>query len=170
MSDSLLRFESGDGSAVLELDPAALGPLASGEPAESPWRLAVGPDWERFESLRLLAAGFKDGSVAAVVAMRPHGSSGHDSDQVSAVFAEGGDAVSDPHEVLLSTETDAEGRVRRVGVEVWTSEEPPPHRLAADRAESSTSEADGVERESVRMDARLDGETGAALFEVLRPR
>jgi len=166
---SALRFEAADGSVIVELDADGLAALAAGESAGSPWRLASAPDWGRFDSLRLLAASFGNGSIAALTALRPAGADGHDADQVAAVLVDRGETVKSAHEALLSTEVDADGRVRRIGLEIWTSEDPPPRRLAADRAHSSDAGDDGVERETVLMDARLDGEGGTALFEVLRP-
>jgi hypothetical protein len=73
------------------------------------------------------------------------------------------------HEALLSTELDHDSAVRRVGVELWTSEEPPPRRLAADRTDSASSESNGLSREATLMDARLDGESGTAIFEIVKP-
>jgi hypothetical protein len=168
MSDAPLRFESGEGSTVVELDPDGLASLAAGESAASPWTVAEGPDWKRCEQLRLLAAAFADGSAAAVVAIRPAGAEGHDADSLSAVLVDAGRNVGDVHDLLFSTERDDDGLVRRIGLEIWTSDEPPPRRLAADRNQTSTDDADGVERERVLMDARLDGESGTALLEILR--
>lgn len=169
MSPDPLRFEAEDGSFAAELDAAALGSLAAGESPDSPWTLAEPPDWNRFDALRLLAAVFTDRSIAALVSLRPSGAAGHDADVVSAILLDRGKTAASAHEALLSTELDAERRVRRVGVELWTSEEPPPRRLAADRRRWATSGSNGLEREAVLMEARLDGEAGAALFEVLRP-
>lgn len=162
MSSATLRFETG---AVVELDAGALGSLSA---ARSPWTIATPPDWERYEALRLLAARFGDGLVAALVALRPIGARGHDAEEVTAVVVDRGRATQ-AHEALVSTELDSEQRVRRVGVELWTSEEPPPRRFAADRTDSAAGAEDGVAREAALMDARLDGEAGIAVFEILRP-
>lgn len=162
MSSATLRFETG---AVVELDAAALAYPATGE---SPWTIATPPDWERYDALRLLAARFGDGLIAALVALRPAGARGHDAEEVTAVVVDGGQPQR-AHEALVSTELDPERRVRRVGVELWTSEEPPPRRFAADRKDSAVSTEDGIARETTLMDARLDGQTGTAVFEILRP-
>lgn len=169
MSAAPLRFEAEDGSFAAELDADALGSLAAGEGLESPWTLAEAPDWARYEALRLLAAVFADGSITAVVALRPTGAAGHDAEVVSALLVDRGKSAESVHEALFSTELDGERRVRRVGVEIWTSEEPPPRRLAADRTHAQTSDSDGLERESVVMDARLDGARGTAVVDVFRP-
>ena len=164
MSTDPLRFEADDGSFAVELDPGALG-----DSAESPWTIATVPDWDRFEALRLLGARFADGSVAAVVALRPSGAAGHGADGVTAVLDDRGKGAAGVHEALLSTELDGDRLVRRVGVELWTSEEPPPRRLAADRTGSASRESNGLSREATLMDARLDGESGTAVFEVVKP-
>ena len=155
------------GAVAAELDPERLDSLGKSEPPESPWRLAD-PDWDGVESVRLLAARFADGSIAALASARPADANGHDADEVAAVYAARGKAEG-VHEALVSTEEDADGRVRRVGVELWSSEEPPPRRLAADRTGYFASAAGGVEHEAVLLEARLDGEPGVALFEILRP-
>jgi hypothetical protein len=162
MSSATLRFETG---AVVELDAGA---LASPAADKSPWTIASPPDWERYDALRLLAARFGDGLIAALVALRPAGAGGHDAEEVTAVVVDRGRAQQ-AHEALVSTELDPDRRVRRVGIELWTSHEPPPRRFAADRTDSSTTTSDGVAREATLMDARLDGEAGIALFEILRP-
>jgi len=169
MSAAPLRFEAEDGAFAVELDAAALGSLGADAPADSPWTLTSAPDWNAYEALRLLAAVFADGSVAALVALRPRGAQGHDADGVTAVLVDRGTSVESALEALVSTELDGDSRVRRVGVELWTSEEPPPRRLAADRTHTARSDAGGLVRESALMAARLDGETGTAVFEVLRP-
>jgi hypothetical protein len=164
MSPDSLRFEADDGSFAVELDPSALGGAAA-----SPWTIATAPNWERFEAMRLLGARFADGSVAAVVALRPAGAPGHDAEGVTAVLDDRGKGAAGVHEALLSTEVDRDSAVRRVGVELWTSEEPPPRRLAADRTDSASSESNGLSREATLMDARLDGESGTAIFEIVKP-
>lgn len=164
-----LRFEAGDEAGVAELDDDALGALASGESAASPWTIAEEPDWAGIASLRLLAAQFADGSVTALLAARPARAEGHDADLVAAVLVDPGGDVSQMEQVLLSTELDAEDRVRRVGVELWRSEEPPPYRLAADRLSFEAGASAGHRRESVLMRARLDGQEGTAMFERLTP-
>ena len=169
MSVPPLRFEAEDGEFAVELDAQALAALAAGESADSPWTLEAAPDWGSYEALRLLAAVFGDGSIAALVALRPRDAEGHDAEGVTAVLVDRGKSAEGAREALLSTELDADGRVRRVGLELWTSEEPPPRRLAADRTHTTTEDGDGLEREAALMDARLDGDTGTAQFEVLRP-
>jgi hypothetical protein len=169
MSVAPMRFEAEDGAFAVELDPEALGSVAPDTAFTSPWTLETAPDWETYETLRLLAAVFGDGSIAAVVALRPRGAAGHDADGVSAVVIDRGKTVESAHEALVSTELDSDSRIRRVGVELWTSEEPPPRRLAADRTHTSTGDSGGLERESALMAARLDGERGTAVFEVLKP-
>ena len=164
MSPDRMRFEADDGSFAVELDPGALG-----EDAASPWTIEAPPNWQRFEAMRLLGAHFADGSVAAVVSLRPTGADGHDADGVTAVLDDRGKGAAGVYEALLSTELDGDRLVRRVGVELWTSEEPPPRRLAADRTGTASSESNGLSREATRMEARLDGESGTAVFEVVRP-
>jgi hypothetical protein len=164
MSPDSLRFEADDGSFAVELDPSALD-----DSAGSAWTIATAPDWGRFEAMRLLGARFADGSIAALVSLRPAGAEGHDADGVTAVLDDRGGGAAGVHEALLSTELDRDRFVRRVGVELWISEEPPPRRLAADRTDSSKSESSGLSREATRMEARLDGESGIAVFEVVKP-
>ena len=101
----------------------------------------------------MLAAVFADGSIAALVALRPRGSTGHDADGVSAVLVERGKSAESAYEALVSTELDGDRRVRRVGVELWTSEEPPPRR-ARRRPHAHLDERLERPRARVRADGR----------------
>lgn len=164
----LARFELGEGTGAVELDGDAVGSLTPGAAPQSPWSLVEEPDWQAVEVVRLLAAAFDDGSIAALVAVRPARADGHDAERMAALMVDPKGRVGEVEQALLSTELDAEGKVRRVGVELWPTEEPPPHRLAADRVSHATDRAETLASETALMDARIDGEKGTAIFAVLR--
>lgn len=171
---STLRLDPGaEGAPAVEIDLEALGaPGAQDGAPASPWRLASAPDWSRVEALRLIAGRFSDGTAVALVSVRTPGGSGHDTDALTASVMASGAEPSEAREALLSTEYDGAGRVRRIGLELWTAEDPPPLRLAADRvdvSERADGAPDAARREVVTMAARLDGREGSVLLETLRP-
>ncbi len=138
---------------------------ANGSSPPSPWELEAEPDWRRLDSIRLVSALFDDGGALGVVALRPQGARGHDSDVVAArlVDAEGEQVTAS--EALVSVEYDAEGAPRRLGLELWTDPDSSPLRVAADRATDAGPRGD----QSTSMRFRLDGISGLGLYEVLRP-
>ena len=139
-----------------------------GQPG-SPWRGEDEVDWERVEALRLVSAAFQDGRALAVAALRPRGAAGHDADSVAHHLVEAGEPVELTN-ALLSTEYDADGLPKRIGLELWAEDESPPLRVAADREGQVEARGDGVRREVARMAFRLAGTSGAGLYEVVRPR
>jgi hypothetical protein len=168
-----IMLESLEGGERLRLtwDRGIAESLAGGGPAgqaRSPWRGADGVDWEGVEALRLVSAVFEDGRTLAVAALRPRGAPGHDADSVGHHFVEAGEPV-DLVDALLSTEYDADGLPRRIGLELWAEDDTPPARVAADRKGEAEVSGDGVRREVALMSFRLEGTGGIGLYEVLRP-
>ncbi len=98
---------------------------------EQPWRLEGEPDWTRTELLRLVSAAFDDGAMIAIAAARPAGAAGHDADAVAGAMVEDGE-VARFERALISAELDAEGRTRRLGLELYPHEDSLPLRVAAD--------------------------------------
>jgi hypothetical protein len=167
-----ITLEPLEGGAPLRLtwDRNVAESLATGDTAggaRSPWRVAGEVDWERAEALRLVSAVFEDGRALAVAALRPRGAPGHDADSVAHHLLDAGEAVQFA-DALLSTQYDAEGLPRRIGLELWAEGESPPLRVAADREGEVEVTGDGIRREVARMSFRLDGTVGAGVYEVLR--
>ncbi|MGI9019580.1 MAG: hypothetical protein ACR2G3_02575 [Solirubrobacterales bacterium] len=163
-----LRLELGAGAAV-EWDLAELMHAADAADPQAPpaWELHEEPDWERISSLRLVVGAVGEQALAAAVA-RPAASSDHGMDGVALalVSAEGADQAD---EVLLSTEYDSEGAIRRLGIEIWLASGAG-KRIAADRVgEAATGEAAGLRRTVTPVEVRLDGERGRGLHELIQP-
>ena len=161
-----LRLELGPELSVeWELEALMRAADAADPSAPAAWRLEA--DWSALDSLRLISCAVGDEAVAIVVA-RPVEASRHDRDLIAGVRIRpaGVDAAED---VFLSTEYDAEGQVRRIGVELWLASGAAA-RVAADRSgDGATSRLDGLEREGCPMRFRLDGVAGAGLHELVRP-
>jgi hypothetical protein len=155
-----LTWEHGAAEALARGDRVA--------PARSPWQVEGPVDWERAEELRLVSAVFDDGRALAVAAMRPRGATGHDADSVAHHLVDAGQQV-ELTQTLLSVEYDADGLPRRLGLELWDDAESPPVRVAADRQGGVEVGDDAGRRELARMAFRLDGTSGAGVYEVLRP-
>jgi hypothetical protein len=131
------------------------------------WTLESEPDWDGLEGIRLVSAGFDDGGALAFAAVRPRAAPGHGDDIAVARFIDAEDEETTTSDALLSVEYDAEGVPRRIGLEVWPEPDSAPLRVAANRDDDvDPRPANG--REVVPMTFRLDGTSGAGLYEVLR--
>jgi hypothetical protein len=163
-----LRLEL-DGGGVVEWELASLMRSAdAADPgAEPAWALTHEPDWERIQSLRLITAAAGE-TALALAAARPAGATDHSTDGVALVIA-GAEGADTADEALLSTEYDAEGRVRRLGIEAWL-EGGAGKRIAADRSgDAASAQRGGLLREATPLAVRFDGEWGSGLHELLRP-
>jgi hypothetical protein len=147
----------------------ALEPAAAGaEEIPSPWSVEGEVDWDEAQELRLVSAVFEDGRELAVAAIRPRGAAGHDTESLGSHLVDKDEPV-EVREVLLSTEYDAGGLARRLGLELWVDPEGPPLRVAADREGDVEVSGEGIRRETAHMGFRVAGTTGNGLYEVLRP-
>lgn len=167
MADGV-RFDLGGGVAVeWELDALMRAADAADPEADPAWRLSGEPNWDELESLRLISGAVGETALAVAVA-RPAGAGDHGGDGV-AIALVGPEGTDSADEALLSTEYDAEGRMRRLGIEVWL-EGGAGKRIAADRSgEPVAGSADGVGREATPLAIRFDGERGSGLHELIRP-
>jgi hypothetical protein len=151
-----------DVEALRELGGAARQP-GTGEPRPT-WRLEREPDWERASALRVISAGFDDGALLAVAALRPRGAAGHDADSVGAVVVSAQGEVAQLHDALLSTEYGPDGRARRLGLELYGDPTGPPIRIVADRVADARQ---GAGREQTALRLRMEGIPGAGLHELV---
>jgi hypothetical protein len=161
-----VRLEPAPGVSV-EWQPGELMRAAdAADPTAAPaWSGEV--DWSRFQSLRLITCAAGEQALAVVVA-RPTDSDRHDADAIACARL-GPAGVEPVDEVLLSTEYDPEGMVRRIGLELY-SPDSAGTRVAADRSgESAAVPADGLDREATPLEFRLDGVAGHGLHELVRP-
>jgi hypothetical protein len=157
-------------SLRLAWDRSAAESLAmteAGGAAESPWLVEGELDWQAAEGLRLVSAVFEDGRALALAALRPRGAPGHDRDATACRLEESGEPLG-LIDALLSTEYDANGLPRRIGVELWTEADAPPARVAADREGDVQLGGSGIHRELARMSFRLEGSGGIGTYELLR--
>jgi hypothetical protein len=168
----LLALGPADGRLEMTWELDALRSLSEQSVAErAPWALVAGSG-ESGQSpllLRVVSAALDDGTAIGLAALRARSAAGHGEEEVAAfVVPPEGDPVDIP-EALISTEYDAEGRVRRAGLELWIREAGPPARAAGDRHSATPVRRGGLAGESVRMGFRLDGVPGTAVYELLRP-
>lgn len=150
-------------------DPVGVAALARhGVGDAHQWRLE-GSLAPRFEALRVISGATSDGSLVLLCAARPKGAEHHDEDLVSAVVVDPAGEAKAIEEPLVSTEYAADGAVRRLGLELYKQGEDYPVRGAGDTTGSSSSESDGERHERAELAFRLDGATGRALYEIVRP-
>jgi hypothetical protein len=135
---------------------------------ESPWSLDAEPG-ESLSLVRVLSAAFDDGTTIGLAAIRARSAAGHGEEDLAGFIARPDHDPIEIPEALISTEYDSDGSVRRAGLELWIRESGPPARAAGDRSSASDVRHGGLAGESVRMDFRLDGVQGAAVYDLLRP-
>jgi hypothetical protein len=163
-----LEFESPTGDALrFEWRPDAFAALDASAPSDEPvWTLGGELDWDEIDSLRVLTARLGDGRLLAVVALRPAGAEGHGDDLVAAAIGDG-ESFAGVDEPLLSTEYDAEGRPRRLGLELYPGEDGLALRIAADVAAVTSSATGGAARVAAALTVRSPAGAGAGAFDLL---
>jgi hypothetical protein len=156
----------------VHLDPECVRELRAGRGNGMPrrcWSLADDPDWSVVGELSLMAAGFEDGAVLAVAALRPREAGGHDADVIEGVLVSPEGDAARLEEVLLSSEYGPDGKARRLGLELYERLHGPPIRVAADRL-ASTGPAAGNERsEASTWSLMMAGAPGVGTYELIRP-
>jgi hypothetical protein len=161
-----LELDTTEGSFVVGWDLTPLRAIADRLDGEPSWSL--GGEVVGAPLLRVLSAALEDGTAIGLAAAQPATADGHGDEQVVAFIARRGE---DPQPVLdarLSTEYDAEGLVRRAGLELWLEESGPPARGAGDRESRTEVRRGDFSGETVRMTFRLDGVPGIAVYDLLR--
>lgn len=166
MSGGALALELAPGVAV-EWDAAALRALSGDALTEeaSPWSLRGEPG-PAHSALRVLSAALTDGSQLVLAALRPANAEGHDAERVQAALVRDGEPRL-LHEALVSTEYAADGRARRVGLELYEERDGYPLRGAGDAISGGSRTRDGWTWDSAALRFRLDGRGGTALYEIL---
>lgn len=158
----------GDDAVAVEWSAEQLAELGPGLALlEDLWRLRGEPNWDRLDSLRVLSARLADGRGLAIASLRPAGAAGHAED-VRAGLIGAGTEFEALDEVRFSTEYGADGRARRIGLELLTGGSELPLRLAGDAREASSASRDGLSHERIGFELRLGEQGGPALLEVLR--
>jgi len=71
-------------------------------------------------------------------------------------------------ETLISTEYATEGRIRRIGLELYLPGEDYALRAAGDAVGYGESDRDGAQLSFTSLDFRLDGQRGAGRLDLLR--
>jgi hypothetical protein len=79
------------------------------------------PDGRELESLRGVWSWFEDAHVLAVIAARPAGAAGQESDRVTATLFEAAEPIT-VHDPRLSTTYGAHGLPARMGLELWVGD------------------------------------------------
>ena len=160
-----VEFNSPDGELVrIEWQAEGVERLDPAAPAE-PWTLSGELDWDEVAAVRVFTGRLEDGGVA-IAAIRPAGAAGHGEEAIAGVLV-GDGGVEDLEEVLLSTEQNGEGAVRRVGLELYRAEAMMPLRIAGDATGQASDDRGGLRLESTRFELRAAGAAGAGRLDVL---
>jgi hypothetical protein len=154
-----LRFEW-HSDELAALDPAA----SNGDPV---WRLGGELDWDQIEAVRVLSGRLDDGRLIAIAALRPAEAEGHGDELIAGVIGDA-EGFEQLHETLLSTEYGDDGKVRRIGLELYPSEDAMPIRVAGEATGAASSNEGGIERSSAALALRSAGASGAGILDQLR--
>ncbi len=162
-----VEFQSPGGEALRFDWPADALEHLDVRASELPWTLGGELDWDEVEAVRVFSGQLEHGGIA-IAAIRPKGAGGHGEEAIAGVLVND-DGVERLDEVLLSTELDAEGSVRRIGLELYRTDGSMPLRVAGDASGTQAEEDGGVRRASTAFELRAAGATGAGRLEVLTP-
>jgi hypothetical protein len=146
-------------------DRAAVAAYPDAGATHSAWRLE-GDLTPAFSALRVLSAATREGGLLLLAAARPADADGHAEEAVAALLALPDGAAEPVSEALISTEYAADGSIRRVGLELYKEGDDYPVRAAGDAAEDPAAGADPGRR-AARLEFRLDGDEGVALYEIV---
>jgi hypothetical protein len=160
-----LEFESPSGDHLrFEWDEQRVASLEPDPGADPVWRLAGELDWDEIQRVRVLTARLADDRALAFAALLPAGAEGHGEEIVAAALGPPGEFAG-LERALLSTEYGPDGLPRRVGLELYGSEDAIATRIAADVSATARSASCAVERVSAALAVR--GEGGAGALDVL---
>jgi hypothetical protein len=170
-----LELQPPSGNALrVDLDAGCVRDLRTGSKSRGSgapnrcWSLANDFDWGFVAELSLIAAGFEDGGLLAVAALRPREADGHDADILEGVMVSPqGDAVH-LEEVLLSAEYGPDGKARRLGLELYKGSDGPPLRASANRLTSPEQVAGDRPAEASTWRIRMAGMPGTGVYELTR--
>lgn len=124
------------------------------------------PDWNRLELVRTVSAWLGEGEGVLLTGVRAAGAM-PDIEAREAVLVSGGVPARVP-EAYLSTTSDAEGRQRRAGIELWTDPERWPQRAAGEVLCGSSLDLGRLRYDCAFFGWRMEGRSGVGRYDVLR--
>lgn len=124
------------------------------------------PAWSRLELVRTVSVWLGDGEGVLLTGVRPQGAT-PDIEAREAVLVSEGVPARVP-EVRLTTTSDAEGRQRRAGIELWTDPERWPERAAGEVLCGSSLDLGRLRYDCAFFGWRMNGRTGVGRYDVLR--
>jgi hypothetical protein len=123
------------------------------------------PEWGELDAVRAISAVFEPGLAALAVARRPRSTEGHGNELVTAALVEAGELRA-PEDARISTVYDGGGRQHSSGLELWFPGEDYPRRLFGTVQAGTTLELGGLLVHAAAFTWRMEGHTGAGLYEL----
>jgi hypothetical protein len=127
------------------------------------------PDWGAIELTRAVSAWLGDGDLGGMTLLtaRPQGARSHADESAGALVVEGGEPqpVYDPR---LSTTYDGDGHTRRVGLELWVTEDGYPLRAAGEVICGTSLDLGALQLDLAFLRWHAEGLEGVGRYEILR--
>jgi hypothetical protein len=129
------------------------------------------PDWDAIALTRAVSAWLGDGQLGGITlaAARPAGASAHADELVRAVLVEEGEAI-DVFDPRISTTYDGDGHTRRVGLELWVTEDGYPLRAAGEVLCGTSLDLGALSLDLAFLRWHAEGHEGVGRYEILRRR
>ena len=126
-------------------------------------------DWSGLSLTRSVSAWLGDDALGgvALACARPSSVEGHERESVAAMIVEGGEAVlvGDPR---LSTTYDGDGHMRRVGLELWVTDDGYPLRAAGEVVCGTSLDLGSLTLDIAFLRWHAEGREGVGRYEIVR--
>jgi hypothetical protein len=128
------------------------------------------PDWSKLALTRTITAWLDTETAVTLTAVRPASARHHGDEAIAASLVQGGTPVT-VAEPLVSTTTDADGRQRHAGLELWLDGDDAggyPYRAAGEVLCGTTLDLGRLRLDAAFFAWRMEGRTGVGRYDVLR--
>jgi hypothetical protein len=127
------------------------------------------PDWGAIELTRAVSAWLGDDALGGMTLLtaRPQGARSHADESTGALVVEAGEPHA-VHEPRLSTTYDGDGHARRVGLELWVTEDGYPLRAAGEVICGTSLDLGALQLDLAFLRWHAEGLEGVGRYEILR--
>ena len=123
------------------------------------------PAWAELDAVRLLSGVFDEQNALLIAARRPRGAMGHGQELVTAHLLSAGELLA-VEDARVSTVSDAQGRQRSVGLELWLPGEDFSRRGSGSVRAGLTLALEGLRVDAGLVAWRMEGREGVGSYEI----